>query len=85
MVGAFSDTEGCAREPYGGRFDLAERARDARVRDRGLSAVLTYWPSEFSQVRSQYRRTRYGDRDEVVNELLSQLLFTIGAHGAHAF
>lgn len=69
----------------GGRFDWAERARDASIEDRGLSAVLTYWPSEFSQVRSQYRRTRYGDRDEVANELLFQVLFTIGAHGAHPF
>lgn len=69
----------------GGRFDWAERARDASIRDRGFSAILTYWPSEFSQVRGQYRRTRYGDRDVVANELLFQVLFTIGAHGAHAF
>jgi hypothetical protein len=69
----------------GGRFDWAERAREASIRDRGFSAVLTYWPSEFSQVRGQYRRTRYGDRDAVANELLFQVLFTIGAHGAHAF
>ena len=41
-----------------GRFDWAERACDANIRDHGLSAVLTYWPSEFSQVRGQYRRTR---------------------------
>ena len=69
----------------GGRFDWAERARDASIRDDGFSAVLTYWPSEFSQVRSQYRRTRYGDRAEIAHELLFQVLFTIGAHGAHAF
>lgn len=69
----------------GGRLDWAERARDASVRDRGLSAVLTYWPSEFSQVRGQYRRTRYGDGNRVANELIFQVLFTIGAHGAHAF
>ncbi|MBI2835847.1 MAG: hypothetical protein HYX76_15620 [Acidobacteria bacterium] len=68
----------------GGRYDWAERARDASVRDHGFSAVLTYWPSEFSQVRGQYRRTRYGD-GRTANELLFQVLFTIGAHGAHAF
>lgn len=67
------------------RLDWAERARDASIRDRGLSAVLTYWPSEFSQLRGQYRRTRYGDRDAIANELLFQVLFTIGAHGAHPF
>ena len=69
----------------GGRLDWAERGRDATIRDRGFSTVLTYWPSEFSQVRSQYRHTRYGDRDMVAHELLFQLLFTIGAHGAHPF
>lgn len=69
----------------GGRFDWSERARELDVRDRSTSAVLTFWPSEFSQVRGQYRRTRYGDRDAVANELLLQVLFTIGAHGAHAF
>ncbi len=69
----------------GARVDWAERAREARVQDRGFSAVLTYWPSEFSQVRGQYRRTRYGDTDGVANELFFQVLFTIGAHGAHPF
>lgn len=69
----------------GGRFDQAERASNAAVRDRGVSTVLTYLPSEFSQIRGQYRRTRYGDDRRVANELLFQLLFTIGAHGAHPF
>lgn len=69
----------------GGRFDQSERARNDAVLDRGESAVLTYWPSEFSQVRGQYRRTRFGDGGRVANEVLFQLLFTIGAHGAHPF
>lgn len=69
----------------GGRYDWSERANDASIQDRGASAVLTFWPSEFSQVRSQYRRTRYGDDGGVANELLFQVLFTIGAHGAHPF
>jgi len=69
----------------GGRYDQAERGANAAIRDRGFSGVLTYWPSEFSQIRSQYRRTRYGDDQRVANELLFQVLFTIGAHGAHSF
>ncbi|MBI3049109.1 MAG: hypothetical protein HYY76_12450 [Acidobacteria bacterium] len=69
----------------GGRYDQAERGANASIRDRGFSGVLTYWPSEFSQVRGQYRRTRFGDDGRVANELLFQLLFTIGAHGAHPF
>lgn len=69
----------------GGRDDWAERADTAVVQDRGQSAVLTFCPSELSQVRGQYRRTRYGDDDRIANELLFQVLFTIGAHGAHPF
>jgi hypothetical protein len=45
---------------------------------------LTYWPSEFSQVRAQYRHTSYGV-GATANELLFQLQFSIGAHGAHPF
>ena len=69
----------------GGRYDWSERAQAPDVADRGWSGILTFWPSEFSQIRGQYRRTRYGDRDELANELIVQVLFTIGAHGAHAF
>jgi hypothetical protein len=69
----------------GGRYDWSERANNAAIQDRGGSAVLTFWPSEFSQVRSQYRRTQYGDDGRIANELLFQALFTIGAHGAHTF
>jgi hypothetical protein len=68
----------------GARFDYAERAVDASIRDKGGSVTLTFWPSEFSQVRGQFRRTRYGEGG-VANEVLFQLLFSIGAHGAHVF
>jgi hypothetical protein len=52
--------------------------------DKGASALLTFWPSEFSQVRGQYRYTRYAE-EGTAHEFLVQLLFSIGAHGAHAF
>jgi hypothetical protein len=52
--------------------------------DTGGSLVLTYWPSEFSQIRGQLRRTRYGE-GLTANELLFQFQFSIGAHGAHPF
>jgi hypothetical protein len=45
---------------------------------------LTFWPSEFSQIRGQYRRTNYAEGISA-NELLFQFNFSIGAHGAHAF
>jgi hypothetical protein len=68
----------------GGRFDRSERATDAGLRDTGGSLLLTYWPSEFSQIRGQLRRTRYGER-LTANELLFQFQFSMGAHGAHPF
>jgi hypothetical protein len=68
----------------GGRYDHSERADDSTLLDKGGSAVLTYWPSEFSQVRGQYRRTDYAD-GPTANELLFQFQFSIGAHGAHPF
>jgi hypothetical protein len=55
-----------------------------RFTDRGASAMLTFWPSEFSQVRGQLRRTNYGGARSVT-EFLFQLQFAIGAHGAHSF
>ena len=69
----------------GGRFDRAERFENASLlQDTGGSLVLTYWPSEFSQIRGQLRRTRYGER-LTANEFLFQFQFSIGAHGAHPF
>ena len=52
--------------------------------DRGPSVLLTFWPSEFSQMRGQYRRTTYAE-GVTANEFLFQFLFAIGAHGAHTF
>ena len=68
----------------GVRYDASDRAIDASLRDTGGSFLLTYWPSEFSQVRAQYRRTNYALGDPA-NELLFQFQFSIGAHGAHPF
>jgi hypothetical protein len=68
----------------GARVDWAERPGAVDETDKGGSLVLTFWPSEFSQVRGQYRRIRYAE-GPTSNELLFQLLFSIGAHGAHTF
>jgi hypothetical protein len=68
----------------GGRFDWSDRAIDPSLRDKSGSLLLTFWPSEFNQVRAQYRRTHYAG-GEKSNELLFQFLFSIGAHGAHVF
>ena len=68
----------------GGRVDRSGRTLDATLTDRGQSAFITYWPSEFSQIRGQYRRTNYAE-GLTGNEFLFQLNFSIGAHGAHVF
>lgn len=68
----------------GGRYDHSDRSEFANLTDQGASAVLTYWPSEFSQVRGQYRFTRYAGNIDT-HELLMQVQFSLGAHGAHPF
>ncbi len=52
--------------------------------DSGQSLILTYWPTEFSQVRGQFRRINFAEGQKA-NEFLFQFNFTIGAHGAHVF
>jgi len=74
-----------ARRWFAGvRLDHSERADDPSLVDKGGSALLTYWPSEFSQIRGQYRHTSYGEGIKA-NEFLFQFQFSIGAHGAHTF
>lgn len=74
-----------ARRWFAGiRLDRADHADDPSLTDRGASLSLTFWPSEFSQLRAQGRRIRYGNGPSV-NELLLQVQFSIGAHGAHSF
>jgi hypothetical protein len=68
----------------GGRYDYSQRPLDSSLADTGGAATLTFWPSEFSQVRGQYRRTNYA-QGPTANEFLFQFLFSIGAHGAHVF
>jgi hypothetical protein len=76
------------RWTVGGRFDRSGHATDARLTDSGFSGILTYWPSEFSQIRGQYRfghlATSPTDFSNA-NEFLFQFLFVMGAHGAHPF
>ena len=77
------------RWTVGGRFDRSGHAANAALTDNGFSAILTYWPSEFSQIRGQYRFGRLANPASAglsdANELLFQFLFVMGAHGAHPF
>jgi hypothetical protein len=77
------------RWTIGGRFDRSGHADNANLTDTGFSGILTYWPSEFSQIRGQYRYGHLVDpaslRYDNANEFLFQFLFVMGAHGAHPF
>jgi hypothetical protein len=68
----------------GARYERSPDALDPSLVDTGGSFYLTFWPSEFNQIRGQYRRTNYGDGIKA-NEFLFQMNFSIGAHGAHVF
>lgn len=68
----------------GGRYDNSNRSQFANLTDKGGSIVLTYWPSEFSQIRGQYEFTKYAEGINS-NQLLMQVIFSLGAHGAHPF
>jgi hypothetical protein len=81
---ASADYQLARRWFVGGRFDHSDRSRDDGLTDKGGSVTLTYWPSEFSQLRGQYRFTRYANNIDA-NELFFQLIFSLGAHGAHPF
>jgi len=89
--GLYSDAEYRANRRWtiGGRFDRSGRATNASLTDTGFSGILTYWPSEFSQIRGQYRYGHLWDiansRFTNANEFLFQFLFVMGAHGAHPF
>src|SRR5215472_8598823 len=73
------------RRWFGGvRFDYSDRSRYDNLTDKGVAATLTYWPSEFSQVRGEYRFTHYAENRDS-HEVFMQLIFSLGAHGAHPF
>jgi hypothetical protein len=74
-----------ARRWFGGvRYDRSDRAEAQALQDTGTSFIVTYWPSEFGQIRGQYRHTHYAEGSNA-DELLFQFQYSIGAHGAHPF
>jgi hypothetical protein len=68
----------------GGRVDRSGRPFDGSAIDTGGAVFLTFWPSEYSLLRGEYRRINYFG-GATANEFLFQLNFSIGAHGAHVF
>jgi hypothetical protein len=92
---ASADYQFARRWFAGVRYDHSDRSHNASLTDQGGSFVITYWPSEFTQIRGQYRVTSY-DRilatptsplinGAITNEFRIQINFSLGAHGAHSF
>jgi hypothetical protein len=81
---ASADYQFAQRWYAGGRIDRSARALAASLIDSGGTAHITFWPTEFSSIRGQFRRINYAEGVSG-NELLFQLSFSIGAHGAHVF
>ena len=68
----------------GARYEFSDRAIDATQRDKGYAATLTFYPSEFSVLRGEFRQRVYAPGIKA-NEGFLQIQFAIGAHGAHPF
>jgi hypothetical protein len=68
----------------GGRLDRSGRPFDGAMVDRGGSVFVTFWATEFSQIRAQVRRAHRAE-GAAGTEALLQFSFSIGAHGAHVF
>jgi len=71
-------------------FPLADGGYDTSIdplRDRRerYSAVLSYYPSEFSKLRLQYNYDRAQFSSEPAHSAFLQFEILYGAHGAHAF
>ena len=76
----------------GTRYDRSGFPDSESARERALSGVVRYQPSEFQEIRFQFKRTRRNDEaalrfDDETDD--SQLFFewipVIGAHGAHKY
>ena len=81
---AEADYQFARRWLAGVRIDRSDRPDDPSLTDEGGALVLTFRPSEFSLIRGMYRQVEFAEGFDT-NELLFQIQFGIGAHGAHPF
>lgn len=66
-------------------YILAGTQTDFGSRPWRASGMLEFNPTEFSRLRLQYNHDMSARDGRANNELVLQLLFAIGAHGAHPF
>ncbi len=66
-------------------YSLAGDQTDFGAKPWRASAALEFNPTEFSRIRLQYNYDKSAGDNRTNNELFLELIFGIGAHGAHAF
>lgn len=76
----------------GARYDLSGLPYDERARESASSGVVRFQPSEFQELRLQFKRTRRNeeaalvlDADRDDNQIFFEWIPVIGAHGAHKY
>jgi hypothetical protein len=67
------------------QFFLSGSQTDFGSKPWRATAALDFNPSEFTRLRLQYNYDMSSRRGRANNEVFLQLIFAIGAHGAHAF
>ncbi|MHB8481352.1 MAG: hypothetical protein ACYDBV_01240 [Nitrospiria bacterium] len=81
---SFAEYQLALRWFAGARYDYAEQIMDSSQFENAESVILTFKPTEFQSIRTQYKHT-YRSYDQASHEILLQWLFLIGAHPAHSF
>ncbi len=66
------------------RYDQMGIPQGLQARETRLTPALTFNPTEFSQIRLQYEADKIRGQDWT-NAVILQLMFVLGAHGAHLF
>jgi hypothetical protein len=90
---AYAEVQPWLRWALGTRYDWSQYPVDSG-REWAIEPYVTFWPSEFLRFRLAYKHTERSQRSpfsdgggsgRLVDELLFQASFILGAHPAHAF
>ena len=90
---AYAEVQPWLRWALGARYDWSQYPVDSG-REWAVEPYVTFWPSEFLRFRLAYKHTERTQRSpfsdsggsgRLVDELLFQASFILGAHPAHAF
>ena len=90
---AYAELQPWLRWAFGTRYDWSQYPVNAG-REWAIEPYVTFWPSEFLRFRLAYKHTDRSERSpfsdtggsaRLVDELLFQATFILGAHPAHPF